>query len=127
MDFEFQEMLPLGADETKYRLISKDGVSTFEAAGRTFLSVEPAALTLLTSEAMRDIAHLLRPGHLAQLAGILSDPDASPNDRFVALELLKNANIAAGGVLPSCQDTGTAIVMGKKGQLVFTGGGDEAA
>jgi fumarate hydratase class I len=127
MEFEFQEMLPLGADDTKYRLLSREGVSTFEAQGRTFLSVEPAALTLLTREAMRDIAHLLRPGHLKQLAHILDDPEASPNDRFVALELLKNANIAAGGILPSCQDTGTAIVMGKKGQLVFTGGGDEAA
>jgi fumarate hydratase class I len=102
-------------------------VSTFEAAGRTFLKVAPEALTLLTREAMVDIAHLLRPGHLAQLAKILDDPEATPNDRFVALELLKNANIAAGRVLPSCQDTGTAIVMGKKGQLVFTGGGDEAA
>src|SRR4029434_2214432 len=78
-------------------------------------------------EAMRDMAHLFRPGHLAQLATILKDPEASSNDRFVALELLKNANIAAGGVLPSCQDTGTAIVMGKKGQYVITGGGDEAA
>src|SRR4029434_331660 len=78
-------------------------------------------------EAMRDMAHLFRPGHLAQLATILKDPEASPNDRFVALELLKNANIAAGGVLPSCQDTGTAIVMGKKGQYVFTAGGDEEA
>ena len=127
MEFEFQEMLPLGADETSYRLLSRDGVSTFEAQGRTFLAVEPAALTRLTSEAMRDIAHLLRPGHLAQLARILTDAEASPNDRFVALELLKNANVAAGGILPSCQDTGTAIVMGKKGQLVYTGGGDEAA
>ncbi|MEO5725684.1 MAG: fumarate hydratase, partial [Byssovorax sp.] len=96
-------------------------------AGKTFLQVEPQALTLLTREAMRDIAHFLRPGHLAQLAKILQDPEASSNDRFVALELLRNANIAAGGVLPSCQDTGTAIVMGKKGQLVFTGGGDEEA
>ena len=125
--FEFQDLLPLGPDETSYRLLTRDGVSTFDAAGRTFLSVDPAALTLLTSQAMRDIAHLLRPGHLAQLAHIFDDPEASANDRFVALELLKNANIAAGGVLPSCQDTGTAIVMGKKGQMVFTGGGDEAA
>jgi fumarate hydratase class I len=125
--FQFQELLPLGHDETPYRLLTTDGVSTFDAAGRTFLSVAPEALTLLTRQAMTDIAHLLRPGHLAQLARILDDPEASPNDRFVALELLKNANIAAGGVLPSCQDTGTAIVMGKKGQLVFTGGGDEAA
>jgi fumarate hydratase class I len=127
--FEYQELLPLGHadDEIPYRLLTRDGVSTFEAAGRTFLSVEPEALTLLTRRAMTDIAHLLRPGHLAQLARILDDREASPNDHFVALELLKNANIAAGGVLPSCQDTGTAIVMGKKGQLVFTGGGDEAA
>ena len=125
--FEFQDPLPLGPDETPYRLLGRDGVSTFDAAGRGFLAIEPEVLTLITREAMRDIAHLLRPGHLAQLARILEDPEASDNDRFVALELLKNANIAAGGVLPSCQDTGTAIVMGKKGQLVFTGGGDEAA
>ncbi len=126
-DFQFQDILPLGKDETPYRLLTTDHVSTFEAAGKTFLQVEPRALTLLTREAMRDIAHFLRPGHLAQLAKILQDPEASANDRFVALELLRNANIAAGGVLPSCQDTGTAIVMGKKGQLVFTGGGDEEA
>jgi fumarate hydratase class I len=126
-DFQFQEMLPLGKDETPYRLVTKAHVSTFDAAGKTFLKVEPEALTLLTREAMRDIAHLLRPAHLAQLRRILEDPEASPNDRFVALDLLKNANIAAGGVLPMCQDTGTAIVMGKKGQYVFTGGGDEEA
>ncbi|MBJ6763792.1 fumarate hydratase [Myxococcaceae bacterium JPH2] len=126
-DFQFQDMLPLGKDETPYRLLTKDSVSTFEAGGKTFLQVQPEALTLLTREAMRDISHLLRPGHLGQLAHILKDPEASANDRFVALELLKNANIAAGGVLPSCQDTGTAIVMGKKGQYVVTGGGDEAA
>jgi fumarate hydratase class I len=126
-DFQYQELLPLGKDETPYRLVTKDHVSTFEAQGKTFLKVEPEALRLLTRDAMRDIAHLLRPGHLAQLAAILKDPEASPNDRFVALDLLKNANIAAGGVLPMCQDTGTAIVMGKKGQYVFTGGGDEAA
>jgi fumarate hydratase class I len=126
-DFSYQDMLPLGADETPYRLITKDGISTFEAAGKTFLKVEPEVLTQLSREAMRDIAHLLRPGHLAQLRKILDDPEASPNDRFVALDLLKNANISAGGVLPMCQDTGTAIVMGKKGQYVVTGGGDEAA
>ena len=126
-DFQFQDILPLGKDETPYRLLTTDHVSTFEAAGKTFLQIEPQALTLLTREAMRDIAHFLRPGHLAQLSAILQDPEASANDRFVALELLRNANIAAGGVLPSCQDTGTAIVMGKKGQLVFTGGGDEEA
>ncbi|WP_338866755.1 fumarate hydratase [Myxococcus stipitatus] len=126
-DFQFQDMLPLGKDETPYRLLTKDYVSTFEAGGRSFVQVAPEAITLLTREAMRDIAHLLRPGHLGQLSNILKDPEASANDRFVALELLKNANIAAGGVLPSCQDTGTAIVMGKKGQHVLTDGNDEEA
>jgi fumarate hydratase class I len=126
-DFQFQDMLPIGKDETPYRLLTRDHVSTFEAAGKTFLKVEPEGLRLLAREAMRDIAHLLRPGHLAQLRKILDDPEASSNDRFVALELLRNANIAAGYVLPSCQDTGTAIIMGKKGQYVFTGGGDEEA
>src|SRR5262245_57795061 len=125
--FEFQEILSPGKDEAPYRLLTKDGVSSFAAGGQTFLRVEPRLLTLLTREAMRDMAHLFRPGHLAQLAAILKDPEASPNDRFVALELLKNACVAAGGVLPSCQDTGTAIVMGKKGERVLTGGGDEAA
>jgi fumarate hydratase class I len=125
--FTYQDILPLGHDATPMRLLTRDFVSTFEAAGRRFVAVQPEALTLLTREAMRDIAHLMRPGHLGQLAHILQDPEASANDRFVALELLHNANVAAGGVLPSCQDTGTAIVMGKKGQLVFTGGGDEAA
>ncbi|HWN66692.1 MAG TPA: fumarate hydratase [Haliangium sp.] len=126
-EFQYQDMLPLGPDQTPYRLLTTDGVSTFEAAGTTFLRVAPEVLTLLTREAMRDIQHLLRPGHLAQLRKILDDPEASDNDRFVALDLLQNANIAAGGVLPMCQDTGTAIVMGKKGQQVFTGGGDEEA
>ncbi len=125
--FQFQDMLPLGADETPYRLLTKDHVSTVSAAGRTFVQVEPEALTLLTSQAMRDIAHLLRPAHLAQLARILGDPEASANDKFVAEDLLKNANIAAGGVLPMCQDTGTAIVMGKRGQDVLTRGKDEEA
>src|SRR5262245_11686118 len=125
--FEFQEILSPGKDEAPYRLLTKDGVSSFAAGGQTFLRVEPRLLTLLTREAMRDMAHLFRPGHLAQLAAILKDPEASPNDKFVALELLKNANISAGGVFPSCQDTGTAIVMAHKGQLVFTGGGDEEA
>lgn len=125
--FTYTDILPLGHDETPFRLLTRDFVSTFEAMGQTFLKVEPEALTLLTQMAMRDIAHLLRPGHLAQLRKILEDPEASSNDQFVALDLLKNASIAAGGVLPMCQDTGTAIVKGKKGQLVFTGGGDEAA
>src|SRR3546814_16193064 len=97
---------------------STEGVRTVDAAGRTFLEVDPEALTLLTRTAFRDIAHWLRPGHLQQLRNILDDPEASANDRFVALDLLKNANIAAGGVLPMCQDTGTAIVMGKRGEMV---------
>ncbi len=125
--FVHTELLPLGPDTTEYRLVSRDGVDTFSTPHGEFLRVDPAAITLLTREAMRDIAHLLRTGHLQQLADILRDPEASPNDRFVALDLLKNASIAAGGVLPMCQDTGTAIVKAKKGQFVFTGGGDEEA
>jgi fumarate hydratase class I len=126
--FEFQEILEAGHHEaTPYKKLTGDYVSTFEAKGRTFLEVQPEALTLLTKTAMRDIAHLLRPGHLGQLRAILDDPEASANDRFVALELLKNANIAAGGILPGCQDTGTAIIMGKRGQQVLTSGDDEAA
>ncbi len=127
MAFTFTELLPLGHDETPWRLLTRDYVSTFEAEGKTFLKVDPQALTLLTKTAMRDIAHLLRPGHLGQLRKILEDPESSNNDKFVALDLLKNAGIAAGGVLPMCQDTGTAIIKGKKGQYVFTGGGDEEA
>ena len=126
-EFAHTELLPLGDDDTPYRLLTTEGISTIDLGGRTFLEVDPAVLSALTTEAMHDIAHLLRPGHLAQLRAILDDPEASANDRFVALELLRNANIAAGGVLPSCQDTGTAIVKGKKGQFVLTGGGDEAA
>jgi fumarate hydratase class I len=126
-EFVYQDLLPLGEDATAYRLLTRDGVASLTAAGRTFLEVDPAVLARLAQEAMRDIAHLFRPGHLQQLADILRDPDASANDRFVALELLKNACVAAGGVLPSCQDTGTAIVMGKKGERVLTGGGDDAA
>lgn len=124
-DFLYTDMLPLGPDQTDYRLITSEGVETVEAAGRTFLQVSPEALRLLAYEAIRDIQHLLRPGHLAQLATILKDPEASANDRFVALDLLKNANISAGGILPMCQDTGTAIVMGKRGQNVWTTGQDE--
>ena len=122
---DYTEMFPLGPDETEYRLVSTEGVSTFDTPQGTFLKVEPDAIRSLTAEAMRDIAHFLRTSHLEQLAKILDDPEASDNDRFVALDLLKNASIAAGGVLPMCQDTGTAIVKGKKGQFVFTGGGDE--
>jgi len=126
-DFDFTPILPLGDDSTPYTKLTGDYVSTFEAEGETFLKVDPAGLTLLTSQAMKDIAHYLRPGHLAQLRNILDDEEASSNDKFVALDLLKNANIASGGTLPMCQDTGTAIVMGKKGDRVFTGGGDERA
>ncbi|MFD1833068.1 fumarate hydratase [Streptomyces desertarenae] len=126
-EFAYTDLLPLGADETPYRLVTSEGVGTVEAGGRTFLTVEPEALRTLAAEAMHDISHYLRPAHLAQLRRILDDPEASPNDRFVALDLLKNANIAAAGVLPMCQDTGTAIVMGKRGQNVLTRGGDEEA
>lgn len=126
-EFSHTELLPLGEDDTPYRLVTAEGVSTFEADGRTFLKVEPEALRTLAAEAMQDISHYLRPEHLAQLRRILDDPEASANDKFVALDLLKNANIAAAGVLPMCQDTGTAIVMGKRGQRVLTEGGDEAA
>ncbi|GAA4106286.1 fumarate hydratase [Actinomadura miaoliensis] len=124
-EFSYTDLLPTGPDDTEYRLLTSEGVSTFEAGGRRFLQVEPEALRLLTETAMRDVAHLLRPAHLAQLRKILDDPEASPNDRFVALDLLKNAGIASGGVLPMCQDTGTAIVMGKRGQHVLTDGRDE--
>jgi len=123
-DFAYSDMLPSGADETPYRCLTTEGVSTFGANGRTFLQVDPAALRLLTGEAMHDIAHYLRPAHLRQLRRIIDDPEASGNDRFVALDLLKNVNISAGGVLPMCQDTGTAIVMGKKSEGVLTGADD---
>ena len=124
-DFQYTEMLPLTEDDTPYRLITTEGVGEVTLGDRTFLTVEPEALRSLAFAAVKDIQHLLRPGHLAQLKRILDDPEASPNDRFVALDLLKNANIAAGGVLPMCQDTGTAIVMGKRGQHVLTQGDDE--
>src|SRR5690348_7251132 len=122
-EFAFSPLLPLGPDTTEYRLVTSDGVGR---DGR-FLTIEPEALTRLTDEAMHDIAHFLRPAHLTQLRSIIDDPQASPNDRFVALDLLRNANIAAGGVLPMCQDTGTAIVMGKRGRFVLTDGRDEEA
>ncbi len=126
--FAYAPLLPLGPDTTGYRLLTTDGVEQVDGpGGRRFLTVDPAALTLLTDTAMHDIAHYLRPAHLAQLRAIIDDPAASPNDRFVALDLLRNANIAAGGVLPMCQDTGTAIVMGKRGRHVLTDGTDEAA
>ena len=125
--FSYSDLLPLGKDTTKYRLVSREGVSVVKLGEREFLQVEPAALELLTSEAIHDINHYLRAEHLQQLTNIVKDPESSPNDRFVAIDLLKNANIAAGGVLPMCQDTGTALVMGKKGQYVLTTGKDEVA
>ena len=127
--FAFSELLPIDHTHpgTPWRQLTVDGVRTVETGNRVFLEVDPEVLRLLTREAFHDISHFLRPGHLAQLAAILSDPEASANDRFVATDLLKNANIAAGGILPMCQDTGTAIVSARKGELVLTGGGDEEA
>jgi fumarate hydratase, class I len=127
MEFAYQELLPLGSDDTPYRLLTTDGVGTVDTAVGTFLTISPEAIATLTRQAMHDIAHYLRPGHLQQLRAILDDPEASANDRFVALDLLKNASISAGGVLPMCQDTGTAIVKGKKGQFVLTEGDDREA
>jgi fumarate hydratase class I len=126
-NFSYSDLLPLGEDKTKYRLVSKEGVSVVKLGDKEFLQVEPAALEKLTAEAIHDINHYLRAEHLQQLTNIVKDPEASPNDRFVAIDLLKNANIAAGGILPMCQDTGTALVMGKKGQYVLTTGKDEVA
>jgi fumarate hydratase class I len=125
--FSYSDLLPVGEDKTKYRNLGKAGVSVIKLGDREFLQVEPEALTLLTETAIHDISHYLRAEHLQQLANILKDPEASPNDRFVALDLLKNANISAGGILPMCQDTGTALVMGKKGQYVLTIAKDEVA
>ena len=125
--FSYSQLLPLGKDETKYRLVSKEGVKVVKLGEREFLEVSPEALTKLTAEAIHDISHYLRPDHLQQLANIIKDPEASPNDRFVATDLLKNANISAGGILPMCQDTGTALVMAKKGQHVLTTSNDEVA
>ena len=126
-NFSYSELLPLGKDETKYRLVSTEGVSVIKLGDQEFLQVEALALEKLTAEAIHDISHYLRPDHLQQLANIIADPEASPNDRFVATDLLKNANISAGGVLPMCQDTGTALVMAKKGQYVLTRSKDEIA
>ena len=125
--FSYSHLLPLGKDETKYRLVSKEGVKVVKLGDREFLEVAPEALSKLTAEAIHDISHYLRPDHLQQLANIIKDPEASPNDRFVATDLLKNANISAGGILPMCQDTGTALVMAKKGQYVLTTSNDEVA
>jgi fumarate hydratase, class I len=126
-DVAFHDLLPAVADTTPYRKLTADYVTTTALDGEPVVKVDRAALTLLAATAMVDCQHLLRPGHLQQLRAILDDPEASDNDKFVAFDLLKNANIAAGKVLPMCQDTGTAIVMGKKGQRVWTGGGDAAA
>jgi len=125
--FQYAPMFPLGPDPTPWRKLEITGVSTALCEGRTMLRIDPAALSELAVRAFHDVSHLLRPGHLAQLRAILDDPEASPNDRFVALDLLKNANIAAGGVLPMCQDTGTAIVVGKRGQHVWVDGDEEEA
>lgn len=126
-EYVHHTMFPLGADKTPYRKLTDEYVSVTEINGKEVVTIDPKAITLLTFEAYKDVSHLLRPGHLQQLRNILDDPDASDNDRFVAFDLLKNANISAGGILPMCQDTGTAIVMGKKGQQIWTGGDDEAA
>ncbi|MGP0092070.1 MAG: fumarate hydratase [Xanthobacteraceae bacterium] len=125
--YQHTPLFPLGADTAAYRRLSAGGVRSERVLGRDAIVVERAALQALAEAAFTDINHLLRPGHLAQLRSILDDPEATPNDKFVAYDLLKNANIAAGGVLPMCQDTGTAIIMGKKGRMVFTDGDDEAA
>lgn len=126
-NFAYSDLLSIGADTTKYRFLGNEGVKSVLMGDETFLSVSPEAITKLSELAFHDISHYLRAAHLQQLANILKDPESSPNDRFVALDLLKNANISAGGVLPMCQDTGTAIVMGKKGQYVLTQGKDESA
>jgi fumarate hydratase class I len=125
--FYYQNPFPLEHDDTDYYLLTKEHVSVAEFAGQEILKVEPEALTLLAQQAFRDAAFMLRPSHQKQVAAILHDPDASENDKYVALQFLRNSEIAAKGVLPTCQDTGTAIIMGKKGQRVWTGGGDEAA
>jgi fumarate hydratase, class I len=123
--FHHTDVLPLGPDETAYRRLDLSPGKIIEAAGRTFLEIDPATITALVAEAVHDIQHLLRPSHLAQLRAIVDDPEASPNDRFVATDLLRNACVSAGGVLPMCQDTGTAIVVGKRTETVLTGGDDE--
>jgi fumarate hydratase class I len=126
-EFRYSDLLPLGQDTTKYRSLGSEGVTTIQLGDKKFLHVAPEAIARLSEVALHDISHYLRTAHLAQLASILDDPESSPNDRFVALDLLKNANISAGGILPMCQDTGTALVMAKKGQHVLTEGKDEAS
>ncbi|HSO78542.1 MAG TPA: fumarate hydratase, partial [Bacteroidales bacterium] len=124
-DFKYQDMFPLGIDTTEYRLLTKNFVATSDFEGKSILKISPEGLALLAEEAFKDVSHLLRPSHLKQLSHIFEDPEASENDRYVALEMLKNAVISAEGIFPLCQDTGTAIVMGKKGQQVWTGFQDE--
>ncbi len=125
--FKYQEMFPLGKDTTEYVLLSKDYVSTVNFEGQEILKVDPAALTLLAQHAFHNVEFLLRPEHQRQVAKILTDPEASDNDKYVALTFLRNAEIAAKGILPFCQDTGTATIVGKKGQNVWTGANDEEA
>ena len=125
--FSYSELLPLGKDETTYRFLGSEGVRVITLGDKNFLQVDATALARLSAEAIHDISHYLRPAHLQQLADIIADPESSPNDRFVATDLLKNANISAGGILPMCQDTGTALVMAKKGQHVLTTSKDEVA
>jgi fumarate hydratase class I len=127
VEFTYQAAFPLGEDKTEYYLLTSDHVSVGEFEGETILKVAPEALTLLAQQAFHDASFMLRPEHQQQVASILHDPEASENDKYVALQFLRNSEIAAKGVLPTCQDTGTAIIMGKKGQRVWTGGGDEAA
>ena len=127
MDFEYNEMFPMGKDTTKYRLITKEYVSTIKCGDHEMLKVEPEGLRLIAKQAFHDVAFMLRPEHNEMVAKILADPQASQNDKAVALTFLLNADVSVNGQLPLCQDTGTAIVIGKKGENVYTGGGDEAA
>ena len=122
--FQYQDPLPLSGDATEYRLLSREGVSTAPFEGREILKVDPEVLAFLAQQAFRDSAFMLRTSHLKQLAAILDDPEASANDRYVALTLLKNAEISAQGILPMCQDTGTAAIFAKKGEQVMTGAND---
>ena len=125
--FTYQKPFPLGTDTTEYRLLTGEMVETVDFAGQSVLKVDPKALTYLAETAMREVSFKLRTSHLEQVAAILEDPEATENDRTIALTMLRNAEVSAHGVLPFCQDTGTAIILGKKGQRVWTGGGDEAA
>ena len=127
VDFNYQDVLPLGEDKTAYRLLSDAHISVKTFNGIDVLAIEPEALTLLAEQAFKDVSHLFRRSHLKSLANILDDPASSDNDRYVALEMLKNAAIAAQGIFPMCQDTGTAVIMGKKGQQVWTGFCDDLA